>query len=702
MNLRVLIITILGIAIGSGVLAQPQTSRINATVERPVEGQGRGPRKLRVDLPLLSRAQPFVVTGGSDGFKSYGLADLRLFDAQGREVGYLLVEPPSERPTLLTGTVRPILPTEKTSGFELDLAQVQSVDMLQIEGLPPPFMKRAAVEGSGDGTRWSLVGQVTLFDLPDERLRQTSVGFMKTPYRYLRVTWDDANSARLPLPRRVTAREALRRTPPVPERAPVEIVRRPSEPGRSRYRVRLPAKGLPIVALALDAGAADVFRTATVTESRFNGERADPSELGRAQLVRSATGPATGALLRIAMHTPQSSDLQLTIEDGNNAPLDIKQAFVEFATLPWIYFEAPDGPLIARYGDAAARAPQYDLEAKRASIDLDLVPEAVWGEPRITAKPMQSVAVPGLPDRGAHIDVTGFRYQRQLPARRVDADGPVLVALKLDAAVLAHSVGPERRFADLRIVDDQDNQIPYVLERRDEPLSLDLQIRPASPHVASLTDRTQGNRSIYAIAMPYDTLPNPRLVIETSDRVFRRPVQIGVERAADRRRRDPWFEVLSSTVWQHADQESSARPLDASLGRASANEALVVVEEGDNRPLTLTVARVLLPSWRVRFFQPSVPLRLVYGHDETRMPQYDLALLAPAVMGADVAEIEAGPEAAGAPKPPPLLTPRMFWIGLGVDRPSCFFRDSTAATFATCSMTRSRLPLQILAICASV
>ena len=83
---------------------------------------------------------------------------------------------------MLTGTVRPILPTEKTSGFELDLAQVKSVDMLQIEKLPPPFMKRAVVEGSADGTRWSLVGQVTaFFDLPDERLRQTSVGFKEGP-----------------------------------------------------------------------------------------------------------------------------------------------------------------------------------------------------------------------------------------------------------------------------------------------------------------------------------------------------------------------------------------------------------------------------------------------------------------------------------------------------------------------------------------
>ena len=678
MKTRVLTGAILSIVIGSAPLAQQQAARAGATVERAVDARGRGPRKLRVDLPLLIGAQPFVLSGdNASGVRSYGLADLRFHDAQGHEIGYLLIEPPSQRPTWLSGTIRPILPTEKTSGFELDLGQIESVDMLQIDGLPPPFMKRAVVEGSGDGTRWSLVGQVTLFDLPNERLRQTYLGFMRTPYRYLRVTWDDANSARLPIPRRAVAREALRRTPPVPERVAVDLVRRPSEPGRSRYRVRLPAKGLPIVALLLDVGTADVFRTATVTESRFNGERADPSELGRDQLVRSAFAKGTAdkqgsALddepLRIPLRTPQSSELQLVIEDANNAPLDITRAFVEFAALPWIYFEAPEGPITARYGDRLARAPQYDLEAKRSSIDLALVSEAAWGDPRTTTDAPQAADIPQLPDRGAHIDLTGFRHQRQVPGSPAsETAGPnTLVALKLDAAVLAHSRGADGRFADVRIVDDRDNQIPYVLERRDEPLSIDLQIKPASPRVASLTDRTKGNRSIYAVTLPYDTLPRQRLILETSDRVFRRPVQIGVERAADRRRREPWFDVLSSTTWQHADQETPAAPLDVSLDPASTAEVLLVVEEGDNRPLTITGARVLLPSWRVRFFRPAAPLRLVYGHDEVRAPQYDLALLAPAVMGADAIEVDPGAEAPAAPKPPALLTPRMFWIGLGV------------------------------------
>ena len=69
---------------------------------------------------------------------------------------------------------------------------------------------------------------------------------------------------------------------------------------------------------------------------------------------------------------------------------------------------------------------------------------------------------------------------------------------------------------------------------------------------------------------------------------------------------------------------------------------LLVVDEGDNAPLPMTKARLLLPSYRLRFYHAgNAPLRLVYGRTDLQPPQYDLALLAPQVMGAQAAEIGA-------------------------------------------------------------
>ena len=78
-------------------------------------------------------------------------------------------------------------------------------------------------------------------------------------------------------------------------------------------------------------------------------------------------------------------------------------------------------------------------------------------------------------------------------------------------------------------------------------------------------------------------------------------------------------------------------------------ELVLVVDEGDNAPLPLTKARLLLPSYRLRFFHAGgTPLRMVYGRDDLQPPQYDLALLAPRVMGAGAREVDAAPAGSAA------------------------------------------------------
>ena len=77
----------------------------------------------------------------------------------------------------------------------------------------------------------------------------------------------------------------------------------------------------------------------------------------------------------------------------------------------------------------------------------------------------------------------------------------------------------------------------------------------------------------------------------------------------------------------------------------------------------MPAARLLLPSWRLRFYRGDGALTLVYGRSDAAPAQYDLALLAPAVMGAQATELSPGPEGA-APAPAGALSPRVFWIGL--------------------------------------
>ena len=642
--------------------------------ERPVATDAAGPTRLAVDAALVLGASslPIVQTEAGRGPQQVrtitreGFRDLRLFDASGREVPYLFVWPDPEPIESIRATLLPIAVTEKTSGFEADLGSVQVVETMSVIGLPRPYMKRLILEGSGDRQHWTtLVGEGTLFDLPAERLRQTDLPFRAGPYRFLRVTWDDTNSGRVPLPTEVYAgrgRANVLEPPRVVIEVPFE--RRPSEPGRSRYRVRLPRLGLRFIGFDLHVGNNYVFREAFLTEARLQGTQLVPHEIGRGMLSKVVRDGLTAEFLSLTFPPPTEHTVDLVVEDGNNPPLDLQRITLFVHRYPWIYFESPGGPITARYGNDTLTPPQYDLEAARASINVASAREASWGEPKTmtAAEAPVSAPPPPMPDAGAPLDASAYRIHRKL----ADSSSG-LVAVPLDASVLAHSHGAARLFDDVRVVDDSGHQIPYLIERQEEPLSLDLELKPFDGKAPEVRSAEGHQRSAYAATLPYASLPDATLVLETSARVFTRAVSIGMERPADRSHREAWFETVANKAWTHTDQEVPAAALSILLGTTRTEQLVVVVDEGDNRALPVTKARLLLPSYRIRFYHPGRPLTLVYGRDDASLPRYDLALLAPQVMGAEAREIAAAP--ADDKKPgamTSLISPKYFWAGLVV------------------------------------
>lgn len=653
-------------ATGLALLPALLLAQRGRTYERHIVTTGGGPQRLAIDAALLVGGAPFRVLSRGDGYYADGgLDDLRLVAPDGRPVPYLLIQPPQAERVWMPARVLPVAATRTTSGFEADLGAASDVDVLRVEGLPAPHLKRLTLEGSGDRRHWTLLAaEATLFDLPDERLRQDALAFTRGTYRYLRLTWNDANSGRVPLPRAAFARQAGAVPPPPAATIQASIERRPSEPGRSRYRVRLPAAGLPVVALDLDLGGSHVHRAVSVSESRFSGVEAAPVELGRATLVRITRDGTTASAFRVALTAATEAELDLIVEDGENEPLDVRGVSVVLAQLPWIYFEAPQqGGVIARYGDRSLPRPRYDLEAVRASVVLASVKEARWGDAGSAIEPIAPERADAeMPAPGPTLDPSTFTH-----ARLVEAKAGTLAALPLDAHVLASSKGPGLRFADVRLLDAGNRQLPYLLERRDEPLSIPLSIAPAgtSPAPGSAEDGGR-QRSVYVVTLPFANLPPGRLVIETTARVFQRTVRVGVERPADRQRRDAWLDVKAVETWRHADGGEPARPLTLPL-TSSETGLRLVVDEGDNAPLPISAVRLLLPAYRLRFYAPAAGqlVRLVYGRADLQSPQYDLALLAPRVMGAPA--VEAGlapPSASMPPAPSPLVSPRMFWIVL--------------------------------------
>jgi hypothetical protein len=420
---------------------------------------------------------------------------------------------------------------------------------------------------------------------------------------------------------------------------------------------------LPIVALEFDLGGGHVLREARVYEARLSGTEAVPVLLGNGTLRRVVQGSLTASSLRMPLTPPVEPQIDLVVDDGDNPPLDVRGVQAIFADLPWIYFESDGTALSARYGNPSLSPPRYDLEAVRDSLRVDTVADAAWGEPGArSAEDHAAGAAPPLPTIGASLDPAVFAFMRAIPP-----GDPGFIALSLDAAVLSHSAGAPGAFADVRVIDASARQIPYLVERASEPLSIDLRLEPVSQAPRWL-DARAAKPSVYRVPWPFEHLPSPRLVLTTSARVFTRTITVGVERDADRRHRDPWFEPLAGVAWTHADQDHPASALTLPLPSADARDLFVLVEEGDNTPLPLTSARVLLPAYRLRLFRaPGAVLRLAYGRADLAPPRYDLALLAPQLLGVAVTEVAAGaeePSRTGATTAA-LVSPRLFWGVLG-------------------------------------
>ena len=170
--------------------------------------------------------------------------------------------------------------------------------------------------------------------------------------------------------------------------------------------------------------------------------------------------------------------------------------------------------------------------------------------------------------------------------------------------------------------------------------------------------------------IPYSELPSSRVVFTTRARVFQRPVTLGViVPAADRR--PAAFSRLDSATWTHADQSTAAPPLTFVLPDSRRGDLFLLIEEGDNQPLPIEKATVLLPSYALRLFRrPDLALRLVYGRDDIQAPRYDLQLLAPQLMGRRANDVVPGPEQQFSPdvrddrrRP---CSPTVFWAALAL------------------------------------
>jgi len=179
------------------------------------------------------------------------------------------------------------------------------------------------------------------------------------------------------------------------------------------------------------------------------------------------------------------------------------------------------------------------------------------------------------------------------------------------------------------------------------------------------SDEISAGRSRYRIALPEENLADTRLVLTTGGRTFQRGVTVQILRRGKISRDSEGWQILAREEWRHNDPQSEAEPLILKLaGPLSSKEMTLVIDEGDNQPLPIQSARLELPLYRLRFYYPAGgALTLLYGQDHLSAPQYDLAMLAPSLVGVTSKELTLSNSVSTSTSNSQIET-RLFWAAL--------------------------------------
>ncbi len=390
-----------------------------------------------------------------------------------------------------------------------------------------------------------------------------------------------------------------------------------TEEGKARYAIRLPGRRR-VHAITVVASEDLYSREVTVLS---------PDPDGAPQYVTSSAIRRLALLgARIDRNTVSGMDFV-----GDRFILDIAMDQGRVLNASQILVESSAIDLLTRDPGAEAYTLFVGGAPVPAGTDLSLARDELFhlaGE-RLVAGSLQPNPefVPvadreGVADAGSLLNMARFHWERALTApagwARVIFDNHVLAAARFD-------------MADVRIVDKEGRQIPFVLQRTGREI----------PWKTGEVDRnerdgvTELRLSLGEINAPVETV-----TLHTARNMFVRTVTILRDRGAI-------TEPVRRVTWAGGEQGNTvAIAVNQHLGKA----LLVTIDNGDNPPLPVDDVTVTAPEWELRVRLPAEGARLVYGAASENAPTYDLSQLRGDVFDGPVNEAVLGdPASLGGP-----------------------------------------------------
>jgi hypothetical protein len=594
------------------------------------------------------------------------LADLRVVDGRDTEIPYVIAPLP-EAP--LSWPVRDV---ERSAEHETTAIVDRGehpvlIDSIQLNIEGAEFLKPVIVESSDDRKRWSEIARASIFATrgppPTE---MTRIAFAPNDRRYLRLRLDDRNGDPVAVQSVTGLPAAVRKAAPLRE---IRLAPAPAgdiTPDFRTYVAELPAAHLAVHGLRIETTEPAFARDVRVYERIVDRGEVSRRLVGGGRVVRGAAGQDEST---IGISGPVGRTLE--IEIGLAAGLELSiSAFVAQVAKTAIVFHAPaQGELSLVYGSPAARAPAYDLgeallrgpPASVAEAKLAGEPPSRSGDAEIAAL---TQAIPIGP--GATLDSSAFRARRAITL-------PTTGHL----AFLAVDDRPEE-LPSMRIVDEQNRQIPYLVEReprlRRDPASFDLAPPPETLGIQPSASET----FVRVTGIPTAKAIDAVLLEVDDDTVFSRDISVVEAIATDPhdprwgaagRRAPAGSRELGAARWEHlalprGDGRNDVRgpsPFRLGIAEPRQTEIFVRIENGSNQPLHLRKVWIERVERRLVFpFSPGQNLTLLSDNPAATAPQYDLSLLAERI-----ADLPAEPASLGplqrTETESPAATPRWLW-----------------------------------------
>ena len=580
----------------------------------------------RFEMPAPGLVKLSLPPGTLDAARPV-LEDLRLYDAAGMEVPYLIERPRPVGKIVQAAKSFEVSVSAATTVLTLETGLAQPLDGVALETPASTFLKALQIEGSADGRSWQTLARgLPIFREPGGA-SQLRLAVPAGVWPWLRLTVDDQRSQPIPF---TGARVHAAAVEPVPtEAVPVAITGRDESPGETRLTLNLGAANLDVASIQIDTTEPLFTRQVTLAVPQVAEGTIREQPLAHGVIYRVAVeGQPVSSNLAVPLESAvHFRELLLLIKNHDSPPLPITAVRAERRPVYLVFMARSAGTYHLLTGNSRCAAPRYDLAALGANLKTVAVSPLKLSALADNQDYRPSEVLAGIQNGGSSLDVSAWKFRKPVKLSIAGAQ-----RIELDLDVLSHA---QPGFSDLRLLRDG-KQLPYILEATSISRAL-------TPTVTTASDKKDPGMSRWIIKLPRNGLPITHLDCTAQTPLFQRDVTLYEELSDDRG--DKYRRPLGGAHWVQTPDRTRKQFILALTGSPNSDTLVLETHNGDNPPIDLEKFQAFYPATRVLFkAQPAEELLLYYGNPQTAAPRYDLSLVAGQLLAADQGEATLGAE----------------------------------------------------------